>query len=195
MDVCALLCCEMQKCEAAFMADRNCFAVECHSPAHCATAPAHKNKFHPLVVFMKRLKKSENNKSTGSTRKQGDKSKDVTLKEGDKSKDVTLKEGDKSTGTTSNEANKPNIQPSQSTNDGMKFAVLASDSSGLGKGMNQAKAEPITQVKHAKIPQKPSLVNNVVSGGLAIPSKTKIQTLQMDETPKHSATPVERHKV
>ncbi|XP_031564921.1 uncharacterized protein LOC116300237 [Actinia tenebrosa] len=64
MEVCVLLCCEMDNCEAAFMADRNCYAVKCHSQEHCVTAPAQKNKWHPSVVFVKKISQSNKDKAT-----------------------------------------------------------------------------------------------------------------------------------
>ncbi|XP_048578791.1 uncharacterized protein LOC116612559 [Nematostella vectensis] len=55
MDVCMLLCCERDDCEAAFLADRNCYAVKCRTQEHCVVAPARNNKWHPLVAFVRRI--------------------------------------------------------------------------------------------------------------------------------------------
>ena len=55
MNVCIVLCCEINHCEAAFMAGKNCYAVTCFTQNHCATAPARNNKWQPMITFVKRL--------------------------------------------------------------------------------------------------------------------------------------------
>lgn len=53
-----LLCCELDRCQAAFLAGKNCYSVTCFTDNHCATAPALNNKWQPVVVFVKRLHKA-----------------------------------------------------------------------------------------------------------------------------------------
>lgn len=50
-----LLCCELERCQAAFLAGKNCYSVTCFTTNHCATAPALNNKWQPVVAFVKRF--------------------------------------------------------------------------------------------------------------------------------------------
>ena len=58
LEVCMLLCCELDRCQAAFLAGKNCYSVTCFTDNHCATAPALNNKWQPVVAFVKRLHKA-----------------------------------------------------------------------------------------------------------------------------------------
>ncbi|XP_020629088.1 uncharacterized protein LOC110066219 [Orbicella faveolata] len=58
LEVCMLLCCELDRCQAAFLAGKNCYSVTCFTTNHCATAPALNNKWQPVVAFVKRLYKA-----------------------------------------------------------------------------------------------------------------------------------------
>ena len=58
LEVCMLLCCELDHCQAAFLAGKNCYSVTCFTTNHCATAPALNNKWHPVVAFVKRFNKA-----------------------------------------------------------------------------------------------------------------------------------------
>lgn len=55
LEVCMLLCCELDRCQAVFLAGKNCYSVTCFTDNHCATAPALNNKWQPVVAFVKRL--------------------------------------------------------------------------------------------------------------------------------------------
>lgn len=57
LEVCTLLCCELDRCQAAFLAGTNCYAVTCFTKNHCATVPALNNKWQPMVAFVKRYNK------------------------------------------------------------------------------------------------------------------------------------------
>ena len=57
LEVCTLLCCELDRCQAAFLAGTNCYAVTCFTKNHCATVPALNNKWQPMVAFVKRFNK------------------------------------------------------------------------------------------------------------------------------------------
>ncbi|KAJ7330231.1 hypothetical protein OS493_022754 [Desmophyllum pertusum] len=58
LEVCMLLCCELERCQAAFLAGKNCYSVTCFTTNHCATAPALNNKWQPVVAFVKRFEKA-----------------------------------------------------------------------------------------------------------------------------------------
>lgn len=58
LEVCMLLCCELDRCQAAFLAGKNCYSVTCFTTNHCATAPALNNKWQPVVAFVRRLHKA-----------------------------------------------------------------------------------------------------------------------------------------
>lgn len=57
LEVCMLLCCELERCQAAFLAGNYCYSVTCFTTNHCATAPALNNKWQPVVAFVKRINK------------------------------------------------------------------------------------------------------------------------------------------
>ncbi|KAK2573040.1 hypothetical protein P5673_002070 [Acropora cervicornis] len=57
LEVCMLLCCELERCQAAFLAGNYCYSVTCFTTNHCATAPALNNKWQPAVAFVKRINK------------------------------------------------------------------------------------------------------------------------------------------
>lgn len=58
LEVCMLLCCELDRCQAAFLAGKNCYSVTCFTTNHCATAPTLNNKWQPVVAFVKRFQKA-----------------------------------------------------------------------------------------------------------------------------------------
>lgn len=57
LEVCMLLCCELERCQAAFLAGNYCYSVTCFTTNHCAIAPALNNKWQPVVAFIKRFNK------------------------------------------------------------------------------------------------------------------------------------------
>lgn len=194
MDVCALLCCEMAKCEAAFMANRNCFAVTCHSQEHCATAPAHRNKYHPSVVFIKKIKQSSRDKlsrdqSNGSSvigANKTDKQPTTLAVKANEGLQLSVQSDDDN---KDNSENKPAIQPTALANEGMILDIQSGKDNVLKDGITKESAvDNKIAEKHAKIPETP--VPEIID---TIPSKDKIQTVKMEE--KKTIPTMHEHKV
>ncbi|KAM7445432.1 hypothetical protein ABFA07_006041 [Porites harrisoni] len=72
LEVCTLLCCELDRCQAAFLAGTNCYAVTCFTKNHCATVPALNNKWQPMVAFVKRFNKVAHVEAASNDESQND---------------------------------------------------------------------------------------------------------------------------
>ena len=52
---CRRVCCEMLKCNVAFMLGENCFSVECKNAALCKTQPAKPSRFYPRISVVRKF--------------------------------------------------------------------------------------------------------------------------------------------
>ena len=50
---CRRICCEIPKCNVAFMIAENCFSVECKTEAGCRTQPAVSSQYHPRISYVR----------------------------------------------------------------------------------------------------------------------------------------------
>ncbi|XP_065063481.1 uncharacterized protein LOC135690007 [Rhopilema esculentum] len=54
INMCIALCCELQKCDLAFMIGQTCVAVKCHSEELCQTIKAKPSKLAPQLAYIRR---------------------------------------------------------------------------------------------------------------------------------------------
>lgn len=50
---CRRICCEIPKCNVAFMIAENCFSVECKTEPGCRTQPAVSTQYHPRISYVR----------------------------------------------------------------------------------------------------------------------------------------------
>lgn len=50
---CRRICCEIPKCNIAFMISENCFSVECKTEPGCRTQPAVSSQYHPRISYVR----------------------------------------------------------------------------------------------------------------------------------------------
>lgn len=224
MDVCVLLCCEMDNCEAAFMADRNCYAVKCHSREHCVTAPARKNKWHPSVVFVKKISQSNKDKESKSAHAQSKQNK--TVKENIQKemsavhKDVKLQvdqsKGDKesqSAHAQNKQSGKPkehaqkntsavqknvNFQVDQTKVKESQTAQAQDKKSGTSKEHVQQEMTAVKkEFKNSEIPgSSDKEETNGIVNSLAIPVHDRPSVIRLDEKEtKRKTIPLDKRKV
>ena len=53
MNLCRRICCEMPKCNLAFMLGGSCFSVECKNAEACKTQPANPSQLSPQVSYVR----------------------------------------------------------------------------------------------------------------------------------------------
>lgn len=93
LEVCMLLCCELDRCQAVFLAGKNCYSVTCFTDNHCATAPALNNKWQPVVAFVKRLNNAVHVEAVQGGNTVNDAVKAAKIAEGTGSKDENSDKG------------------------------------------------------------------------------------------------------
>lgn len=202
------------------MADRNCYAVKCHSPEHCVTAPARKNKWHPSVVFVKRISQSNKNYGSHSAHalsEQNGALKDNAHKEASAvHKDVEIQVGqskDDKESQTTHAQNKPsgisqehtlkktsavqksdNFQVDKSkVKEGNTAETQDKHSKTSKKHVKKEKTAFKKGVKNSKIPERGGIVSS-----LAIPVQGKPAVVRLDEeemNSKRKTRPLSKRKV
>ena len=186
MEVCVLLCCEMENCEAAFMADRNCYAVKCHSQEHCVTAPARRNKWHPSVVFVKRISQLKSGKESQTAQAQYEQS------------GSTAEHAQQMTSAVHNDAK---IQANQSKHDKDRQTTHAQNKqSGTSKEHALKEMTAVKKLsKNSQIPESPSnkVESNGIMNSLTIPvqGKPSVIRLAQEDTTKRKTIALDKRKV